>query len=418
MKEQVRILIIGKGGKESAIAWKLRRSKRVEALWSAPGETPGCRNAEIETGDFDSVADFVSDNDIDMVIVGDERLIVGGITDCLRSKTSAKIIAPDAECARLEGSKEFAKEFMFENAIPTPRFMSVSSDTLNEGLGFLESLTPPYVLKADGLAEGKGVLIIDSLADAKDTLAEMIDGMFGNSSRTVIIEEFLRGRECTVMLALDGENYIILPVARDFKRRDEGDNGPNTAGMGAISPAPGITPEFMAMIEKRVIRPTLRGLREAEMRYTGFLYFGIIDVDGEPMVFEFNVRPGDPETEAVLPRIESDFFDVLEGIADGTLSEKEIVVSGLHCAAIVLAEKEYPASHDGSRLIHFLDEPKDGFVFEADVERGFDGEPYTAGGRVAVVSALGIDGSDALANALSIADGIEFDGKYYRRDIK
>lgn len=418
MKERIKILIVGKGGKETAIAWKLLQSCRVERLWSTPGSTPGCDKATgIDPRDFDSVAEFVDDNDIDMVIVGDERLIVDGIADVLREKCRAHVIAPNKECARLEGSKEFAKEFMFDHSVPMPRFMPVTKETLGEGIGFLEYLTPPYVLKADGLAEGKGVVILDSLADAKDTLSEMLDGKFGESSSTVIIEEFLEGSECSVMLAVAGEDYLMLPVARDYKRKYQGGNGPNTAGMGAVSPAGFVSDEFLAKVEKRIIKPTLRGLKEENMDYSGFLYFGIIDVEGEPMIFEYNVRLGDPETEAVLPRIESDFVDILEGIAERNLQQVAPVVSGETCVAVVLATDDYPDESTSPRPVSILEKSDGCLVFEAGIESGSEGLLFASSGRVAVVCGMGHDSREALDKALEGAERIEFEGKYYRRDI-
>lgn len=418
MKERIRILIIGKGGKESVLAWKLLQSPRLDRLWSAPGVTAGCEKAfGVDTEDFDSIVDFIVRNSIDLVIVADAKLIVKGLSDYLREKCDVKVIGPGKDAARLEGSKEYAKEFMFENSIPSARFMSVTKETYEEGVAFLEYMNPPYVLKADGLAEGKGVLIIDSLAEATEILYEMISGLFGNSSHTVLIEEFLRGEECTVTLAVDGENYLMLPVVRDYKRKFDGNEGPNTAGMGAVTPVADVTPEFLEKVENRIIRPTLRGLHNEGIDYSGFLYLGIINVDGEPMIFEYNVRLGDPETEAMLPLIKSDFVEILEGLADRTLPLKKLTVSDESCVAIVATTSEYPKKANVSHPVNIPENTEDTLFFEADVETSPEGVLFTGGGRVAVVCGIGCDREEARRKAMDGIEKIEFEGKYFRNDI-
>lgn len=339
MQDKLNILLIGKGGRERALARHLMRSPRCNSLHTQIPGVPGTVHAEISTPDFDAIARYCVEKGIDILLPGPERPIVDGLRDAMEENpacSATKVIAPGRIAAALEGSKEFAKEFMAEEGIPTPRFMPVDTDTLLEGLSFLESLPGPYVIKADGLAEGEGVIITEELSEAKDTLEEMIHGLFGDASRKVLVEEYVSGPECSVIIATDGEDYKILPPARDYKRRFDGDKGPNTRGMGAYSPVEFVDAQFMQKVEKRIISPTLRGLKNRDIPYQGFLYFGIMAIDGEPVLIEYNVRLGDPETQAALPRIESDFVDILEGIADSTVGIKRIEISEMATAAIVL----------------------------------------------------------------------------------
>lgn len=424
MKQKINILLLGRGGREAAIAWKLMKSDRLDTLFTAPMSTKGAVHAKgLDPMDFEAVRDFVKQNNIDLVVVGPENPIVAGITDAL--SYIVKVIAPDAACARLEGSKEFAKEFMSEMAIPTARFMTVTNETIKEGFGFLDSLNPPYVLKADGLAGGKGVLIIDDLNQAKDSLEQMLSGMFGNASETVVIEEFLNGRECSVFLAVDGDDYIILPVARDHKRVGEGDTGPNTGGMGAVSPVVYADKEFMEKVERQIILPTLRGLRERELDYRGFMFLGLINVNGEPLVIEYNVRLGDPETEAIMPLIESDLVDLLEGIADRTLALKKVRISPESSAAVVVCTQGYPGPSEEGGLISGLEIRENENVIAADPETLFfagaaepDEDGLKAGkGRIGAVVAKAPTPSEAAAKAMKSAETVNFNGCFFRHDI-
>lgn len=342
MQQDLNILILGKSDREKALARHLVRSPRCKSLFTQIGGLPSTKKIEINASNSEAIAAFCAENDIDILIPGSERLILGGIRNYIESSPAAskvKVIAPLSEAALLEGSKEFAKEFMAEEGIPTPRFMPVDSETLPEGISFLESLPGPYVIKADGLADGEGVFITPSLDEAKDILNDMIHGLLGEASEKVLIEEFVKGRECTVIIATDGEEYLILPPARDYKRMYDGDSGPNTRGMGAYSPVEFADSAFMEKVRKRIINPTLRGLKTRDIPYSGFLYFGLMEIDGEPILIEYNVRLGDPETQAILPRIESDFVEVLEGIADSTIGEKCLRISPMAAAAIVIIER-------------------------------------------------------------------------------
>lgn len=344
MQQQLDILILGHGGREKALARILRRSKRCVRLYAdlvSPEE--GVTAVSLDPLDFEGVAAFCRDNGIDLVVVGPEAPVVAGIRDYLDDAPgleNLKVIAPLAAAARLEGSKEYAKEFMAESGIPSPRFMPVDEDTLQEGLSFLDSLPAPYVIKADGLAGGRGVAIVDDLAEAKDILEDMVvDGLKGEAGRKVLIEEYVAGRECSVIVATDGEDYLALPVARDYKRLNDGDEGPNTPGMGAYSPVGFADDEFLSKVEKWIIAPTLRALKEREIDYQGFLYFGLMDLEGEPVLLEYNARLGDPEAQAILPRITSDFVDVLEGITDRTVGIKRVSVSEEASVAVVIMSK-------------------------------------------------------------------------------
>lgn len=417
MKEKIKILLLGNGGRESAIAWKISTSPRLEKLYVAPGNGSkyGERTA-INPTDFEAIENFVNDKEIDLIVVGPELPLVEGITDYFAGKP-VKIIGPSKAGAQLEGSKEFAKEFMMRHSIPTARFMSVTHDTLDEGLHFLDSLKPPYVLKADGLAAGKGVIILDSLGEAKDTLTDMLGGMFGNASNTVLIEEFLKGIECSVFVMTDGEDYKILPVAKDYKRVGEGDKGPNTGGMGAVSPVPFANAEFMEKVEKRIIIPTLKGIREESLDYKGFIFLGLINIEGDPFVIEYNARMGDPETEVVMPRIKSDIINLFEGIADTTLGIKKLEEDPRAAVAVMLTSGGYPGHYEKGKLITGLEQVDECLIFQAGTKENADGSISTDGGRVLAVTAYGNDIHEAAAKAKAETAKINFEGKYYRHDI-
>ncbi|MEE1023385.1 MAG: phosphoribosylamine--glycine ligase [Muribaculaceae bacterium] len=413
------ILLLGSGGREAAMAWKMLQSPRTEQLFVAPGNAGTAEhNVDLDPMDFDAVEEFVKANGIDLIVVGPEQPLVAGIADRF-ADTGVKVIGPGARGAMLEGSKEFAKEFMFSHAIPTARFMTVTRDTIEEGYQFLESLNPPYVLKADGLAAGKGVIILDSKGDAKDTLAEMLEGMFGESSATVVIEEYLSGIECSVFVATDGEYYRILPVAKDYKRIGEGESGPNTGGMGAVSPVPFADEAFMEKVERRIVVPTLEGLKSEDIPYSGFIFIGLMNVDGEPMVIEYNVRMGDPETEVVMPRLKSDLVDLLEGIADKTLALKKIEIDPRASATVMCVSGGYPGSYEKGKPISGLDEAEaEGCIlFHAGTRSLGEGMAVTSGGRVIACSAYGDNIVEAVDKALDGASKIDFDGKYFRHDI-
>ncbi len=419
MKQNLRILLLGSGGREAAMAWKILQSPRTEKLFVAPGNAGTAdHNVSLDPMDFDAVEQFVEQNSVDMVVVGPEQPLVAGIADRFAG-SGVKVIGPEAKGAMLEGSKEFAKEFMFSHGIPTARFMTVTTDTVDEGYNFLESLKPPYVLKADGLAAGKGVIILQSLADAKDTLADMLEGMFGQASSTVVIEEFLSGIECSVFVATDGEEYRILPVAKDYKRIGEGDTGPNTGGMGAVSPVPFADGEFMDRVERSIVQPTLEGLRADGLPYSGFLFIGLMNVDGYPMVIEYNVRMGDPETEVVMPRIKSDLVDIFEGIADKTLALKKLETDPRACVTVMTVSGGYPDAYEKGKEISGIEkaEGEECILFHAGTRADQLGRVLTSGGRVLACSAFGADISEAAGKALRGAEAIEFEGKYFRRDI-
>ena len=417
MKEKVKILLLGSGGRECAIAWKISQSPRLEKLFVAPGNAAKFgTNVALDPMNFEAVKDFVDANEIDMIVVGPENPLVAGIYDYFRDH-SVKVIGPSKDAAQLEGSKEFAKEFMFRHHIPTARFMSVTAETLEEGYHFLESLNAPYVLKADGLAAGKGVIILDSLADAKDTLSDMLEGMFGNASATVVIEEFLSGIECSVFVMTDGEDYKLLPVAKDYKRVGEGDTGLNTGGMGSVSPVPFADDKFMQKVVNHIVEPTLKGLKEENLEYRGFIFLGLINVDGDPMVIEYNCRMGDPETEVVMPRLKSDLVDLLEGVADQTLGLKKIEFDERAAVAVMLTSAGYPGDYEKGKVITGLDGIGDVLPFHAGTKLDAEGRVLTNGGRVIALVAYGEDIADAAAKAKAATALVDFEGKYMRNDI-
>ncbi len=417
MKDIINILLLGSGGRECAMAWKISQSPRLGNLYVAPGNAASYgTNVPLNPMDFEAVRQFVDTHDIDMIVVGPENPLVEGIADFFEEHP-VKIIGPCREGARLEGSKEFAKEFMVRHHIPTARFMSVTEETREQGMHFLESLQPPYVLKADGLAAGKGVIIAPTLADAKDTLADMLDGMFGGASDTVVIEEFLTGIECSVFVVTDGEDYKILQVAKDYKRVGEKDCGPNTGGMGAVSPVPFADNEFMDRVTRQIVEPTLKGLKEEGINYKGFIFLGLMNVEGNPFVIEYNVRMGDPETEVVMPRLASDIVEIFEGIADSTLALKPVEEDPRAAVAVMLTSKGYPGTYEKGKEITGLDTPADVLRFHAGTRRDTLGRVLTDGGRVMALVALAPDIAEAAAMAKAAAAQVDFEGKYFRRDI-
>ena len=415
------ILLLGNGGRENALAWKIKQSNKVDNLFVAPGNAGTsliAQNIDLAITDFPAIKEFAIANDIDMIVVGPEEPLVKGIYDFFEADTDTNIpvIGPSQKGAKLEGSKDFAKQFMIHHNIPTARYKSFTLAQFDDACNFLEELEAPYVLKADGLAAGKGVLIINDLDEAKRELKEMLSGMFGDASKTVVIEEFLSGIECSVFVLTDGDSYKILPVAKDYKRIGEGDTGLNTGGMGAVSPVSFADEVFMSKVEERIVIPTIEGLKKDNITYKGFVFLGLIEVKGEPMVIEYNVRMGDPETEAVMLRIESDFVDLLEGVATNTLSNKTIKIDPRYAVTIMLVSGGYPGNYTKHLEMTGLETISDSILFHAGTKE-MDGKVVTNGGRVIAVSSYGNTKDEALATSFKNADKISYEKKYYRKDI-
>lgn len=418
------VLLIGGGGREHALAWKIAQSSLLDELYVSPGN-PGTvrhgRNVELDLKDQKALRRFLLEKRIRIVVVGPETPLVEGLHDRIAADPElaghVTVIGPKQAGARLEGSKEFAKEFMFRHNIPTATFRAFGKDQLKEAIEHVERMAPPYVIKADGLAQGKGVVIAAEQKEAVRTLKDMLgSGRFGAAGERVVIEQFLEGIELSAFLITDGEAFKMLPAAKDYKRIGDGDTGPNTGGMGAVSPVPFADKEFMQKVHDRVAAPTIRGLREEGIPYQGFLFMGLMNVNGEPYVIEYNVRLGDPETEAILPRLRSDLLDLFEGISSGTLSERHVDVDDRTCATVVLASEGYPGTYEKGRAILGLDQVREAHVFQAGtVEKG--GALVTEGGRVLAVTAFGKDTEQAIMQVYRSVMLIDFEGKQYRSDI-
>lgn len=416
------ILLIGSGGRENALAWKMAQSPKCEKLYIAPGNAGTSNygtNVALNPNDHETVKKFILDNAINMVVVGPEEPLVKGLHDAILADPATSnipVIGPQAQGAALEGSKEFAKAFMVRHNIPTARYKSITSANIAEGESFLADLKPPYVLKADGLAAGKGVLILNSLEEAKSELREMLGGKFGSASNTVVIEEYLSGIELSVFVLTDGKSYVILPEAKDYKRIGEGDTGLNTGGMGAVSPVPFAGSEFMKKVEERIVKPTVDGLQKDGIPYKGFIFIGLMNSDGDPQVIEYNVRMGDPETEVVIPRIKSDLVELFEAVANDDLASKNIEVSDDTCCTVMMVAGGYPGDYNKGDIMTGFEKVEGSILFHAGTKQTPDGV-VTNGGRVIAVSSLGKDKNEALAKSYANVAHIEYKDRYFRRDI-
>ena len=416
------ILLLGSGGREHAMARSFAKSKRLNQLYIAPGNAGTSQhgtNISLDILDFDIIKSWSQDKKIDMIIVGPEAPLVKGIYDVIKGDEATKhiaVIGPSSDGAMLEGSKSFAKKFMSEFNIPTAAYLEVTKDNLEEGINYLSNSVGPYVLKADGLAAGKGVLIIDDTQEAINSLKVMLAGQFGQASATVVIEQFLDGIEFSVFALTDGKDYVILPTAKDYKRIGEGDTGLNTGGMGAVSPPPFVTDELMQKVENRVVKPTIEGINKRGFDYVGFVFIGLIKVNNEPYVIEYNCRMGDPETEVVFPRIQSDVVDLMEAASRGTLEEVQIDINPLTAAAVMLVSGGYPEVYQKEKFVTNIPTTYNSIIFHAGTKME-DEKIMTNGGRVIAITSFGEDHKVALDSAKKIAEEIQFEGKYYRKDI-
>lgn len=418
----MKVLLLGSGGREHALAWKINQSERLTKLYVAPGNAGTAEIAEnvnIKVTDFEALATFVENNAIDMLVVGPEDPLVEGIRDYFEADARfarLMIVGPGKAGAILEGSKDFAKEFMFRHHIPTADYLTVTKDNLEKGFAFFETLKPPYVLKADGLAAGKGVLILDNLEEAKRELELMLGGKFGKAGNQVVIEEYLKGIELSVFALTDGRSYKILGSAKDYKRIGEGDTGLNTGGMGAVSPVPFANEEFNRKVEERVVRPTIEGLQKDGIDYKGFVFFGLMNVGGDPYVIEYNVRMGDPETEVVMPRLKTDILSLFEAMAKGELEQAAFELDDRFCTTVMLVSQGYPGDYKKGKEITGVPDVKGSIVFHAGTKLA-DGKVVTNGGRVIAVSSFGKTMREALAQSYENVAKIHFDGMNFRRDI-